>query len=215
MAYGENHLLYSFTGTLPGGEVWSCGLRTAGALGSTSQVTLDALAANAVIQWSTFHAVSANNLGTTVVFDLATVRVISTAGLTIGQAEGSPAAPVTGGGAVSKPNQCAVVVTVLTATAGRRGRGRFYVPVLAGSVTALGRLTAVHRDSLADTAANLLSGLNAGLANAVYPARIGVQSQTGLTSAVATSIRVGDVWDTQRRRRDNLVESYTSRPVVP
>ena len=215
MAYGEQHLLYSFTGTMPGGEVWSCGVRTSGALGPTDQVTLDALATNGVVQWSTFHATAANVIGSGVIFDLCTVRVISTAGITVGQSERSPASPVAGSGSVNKPNQCAVVVTLITAVAGRRGRGRFYVPVLGGTITGANRVAPTQRDSLADTAAAMLSGINDGLDNATYAARVGVQSQTGLSDAVVTSIRVGDVWDTQRRRRDNIIESYTSRAVTP
>ena len=61
----------------------------------------------------------------------------------------------------------------------------------------------------------MLGVLNDGLDNALYAARVGVQSQAGPSSAVVTTIRVGDVWDTQRSRRDNLVESYTSRAVAP
>ena len=215
MAYGEQHILFSFTGVMPGGEVWSCGVRTSGALGSTAQVTLDALAAAGVAGWSTFHSTVANSLGAGVTFELCTVRVISTAGITVGQSEVSPVAPVLGSGTVTKPNQCAVVVTLMTATAGRRGRGRYYVPVLGNNPTATGRITAAQRDSIATTSATMLGVLNDGLDNALYTARVGVQSQVGLTSAVVTTIRVGDVWDTQRSRRDNLIEAYTSRVVAP
>lgn len=214
MAYANQHLLLQFSGTLPGGEVWSCGIRNQAVTGTPSQTILQTVATGASALWSTFHAVVNNAFGAGVVYDLVTARVISPAGVTVAQAEASPGTPTAGASAANKPNQCAVVVTLVSTLAGRQGRGRMYLPALGGTITTAGRLGTTQRDSIADTAATLVDGLS-DLSEANYVAsRMAVQSQVGPTASQVVTIRVGDVWDTQRRRRDGMVESYTSRSVT-
>jgi hypothetical protein len=63
------------------------------------------------------------------------------------------------------------------------------------------------RDTLADAALELVQGLTSAGGNVVIYHRA-----TGTTSLV-TSLDVGDVIDTQRRRRNKLIEARTSRPI--
>lgn len=111
--------------------------------------------------------------------------------------------PGTGAGGAT-PNQCAVVATLKTATPGPRGRGRVYLPPpLLGAVTLTGRLIATHRDQMANTVGKTLllmqtSGYNPVLFTKSQPNR------------PITTGSVGDVIDTQRRRRDKLVEARSS-----
>lgn len=104
------------------------------------------------------------------------------------------------------PFQCAPVVSLRTATLSRAGRGRFYAPSLAVDQVAGGRLLTAARDSLADAGLALVQGLTAAGGNVVIYHR-----SLGTTTPV-TSLDVGDVIDTQRRRRNQLVEARTSRP---
>lgn len=210
MAYASVHTLLQFSGTLPGGEVWSFGLRSLGDSSTTTQAELQAIADDAQAAYSTFHAVSANSMGSTVLFDLVTARIISTAGLTTLQAESSPVTPVAGAGAVAFPNQIATVVTLLTVTAGRRGRGRVYLASLGGSVASTGRMVTTKRTSLVSTFKTFADAVNVALDTAITGDALAVQSQVVPSAAAVTSIRVGDVYDTQRRRRDSMVESYAS-----
>jgi hypothetical protein len=63
------------------------------------------------------------------------------------------------------------------------------------------------RNTLADAAQDLVQGLTAGGGNVViYHRGLG-------TTSLVTSLDVGDVIDTQRRRRNKLIEARTSRPV--
>ena len=103
------------------------------------------------------------------------------------------------------PFQCAPVVSLRTAQLSRAGRGRFYAPSPAVDQIASGRLTVTSRDALADGAEALLNGLTTQGANIViYHRGLG-------TSDVVQTLDVGDVIDTQRRRRNQLVEARTSR----
>lgn len=110
----------------------------------------------------------------------------------------------------TKPNQVAVVSTLMTERAGRSYKGRMYWPALgAGMVAGTGRLDASIRDLIASGVASLLSDIadeNPGAA-VLVPV---VLSRTKREVTPVTAVRVGDVLDTQRRRRDELIENYFS-----
>src|SRR5690606_33116580 len=105
------------------------------------------------------------------------------------------------------PFQCAPVVTLRTATLSRAGRGRFYAPSLAVDQVEAGRMTTAARDTLADAAEDLVQGLTAGGGTLV------IYHRSAGTVTPVTSLDVGDVIDTQRRRRNKLIEARTSRPL--
>lgn len=103
------------------------------------------------------------------------------------------------------PFQCAPVVSLRTATLSRAGRGRFYAPSLAVDQIAQGRMVAGAQTALADSALAMLQAVEAaGLAVVIYHRGAG-------TTTPVVSLDVGDVIDTQRRRRNKLIESRTSR----
>lgn len=103
------------------------------------------------------------------------------------------------------PFQCAPVVSLRTATLSRAGRGRFYAPSLAVDQVAAGRMVTGAQTALANSALALLQALEAaGQAPVIYHRTLG-------TTTPVTSLDVGDVIDTQRRRRNKLIEARTSR----
>lgn len=103
------------------------------------------------------------------------------------------------------PFQCAPVVSLRTATLSRAGRGRFYAPSLAVDQIAQGRMVAGAQTALADSALAMLQAVEAaGLAVVIYHRGAG-------TTTPVVSLDVGDVIDTQRRRRNKLIEARTSR----
>jgi hypothetical protein len=121
----------------------------------------------------------------------------------------STAARVPGAGTLNKTPQTAVVFSLLSGLSGGSFRGRMYWPALQAGVGT--NLRQSSQATQAQAMATFLTGvvtdvegvLNTGASIAIYsPTR-------NLLTAVST-VQVGDVLDTQRRRRDNLRESYAT-----
>lgn len=113
------------------------------------------------------------------------------------------------------PLQNAAVASHRTAQVGRHGRGRMYVNgLVVGDVQADGRFAPGQKVGALSGQVALLQGLSytgAGLgAPQVRPI---VTGKPWVNYGIIEQVRVGDVIDTQRRRRRNLVESISSAPV--
>lgn len=100
-------------------------------------------------------------------------------------------------------DQC-IVVSLRTDLANRRGRGRFYLPQPAESTSTVeGRISSA-------TITALLSALAAAW-NAITPiTEPVVYSRTNRSFEVVQRYNVGDLYDTQRRRENKLVEARQS-----
>lgn len=102
------------------------------------------------------------------------------------------------------PPQCSIAVSLRTASATRSGRGRFYLPVFAVDKDAAGVLDGTSQSEVAAAAQGALQSLvSAAFVPVIY------HRSTKSTTNV-TSIDVGNVFDTQRRRRDKLIETRVS-----
>lgn len=219
--FAFNHLLYSFSGALPSGEIWSVGLRTLEAM--TVPPDLQGFADQAsdafIAFWNSTGSIKVFNPNT-VTFASTVVRQISTAGLTLWQAEKTTVPPTAGAGAgQNAPNQTALVVTTRSAVSGRSGRGRFYLPLLTPILQAAdGRLRPADTAAIAGQSATLLGaiGLITSSTGPVSsgPFRVAIQSRVaGKGQAEIIRVAVGNVCDTQRRRRDKEIEIYANANV--
>jgi len=118
--------------------------------------------------------------------------------------------PQAGTGTISMPPQSAVVFSLRTDTPGASGRGRLYWPCLAASISSLGRMTAPLTSDLATQWVSYSNSIRGALATA-FPTigfDLAVRSKTTLTTPHVVRVQVGNIIDTQRRRRDNLPEAY-------
>ena len=160
---------------------------------------IDALAADTL--WKGLYPSAVNfTQGTAYLVDQATGVTIS---------EGACGSAYAGSGvSAALPPQCAVAVTLRTALSGASYRGRYYLP--APEVTGL---TTVGR--LSNTAKNqiLVSLTNAHGAEIATGPTVTIYSRVHHSIEQVTQISVGDVVDTQRRRRDKLVESRSGNAI--
>lgn len=113
--------------------------------------------------------------------------------------------------------QLAVCVSLRTAvTRGYATHGRVYTPASCTAGTT-GRIPTVQRDAIANSFRDLIEDINTEDRLMIGGnIRVGVVSDMGDPGAarIVTNVMCGDVIDTQRRRRNALVESYYSTPVV-
>jgi len=101
------------------------------------------------------------------------------------------------------PFQVAIVVSLKSIIANRTGMGRFYLPPADVSMVTAGKLSSTALTNLQTGLNALFSSLNA---NGLIPV---IRNRTAHTSTTITTGRVGNVFDTQRRRRDSVTETYT------
>lgn len=205
------HLYVQWGGTLPGNDIWSCGLRmspiNSGTVDSAASM-LDGVSAAI----SAFHAgTTGMQIDSRAILNHVKVNAIGTDGkYMLPTTNEKVLANVPGGISTSTgfPNQIALAITLATAVSrGPAHKGRFYVPLPAYTVGSDGRIGKTYSDNAKAAANTLITALNAVNANmkvAVYSRKIGAPAQRLVTGAL-----VGRVLDTQRRRRNALVEDYS------
>lgn len=136
-----------------------------------------------------------------------------------GVGEASRVTPLPGSGGATKPNQTAVVLSLRTPFPGPSARGRAYWPGLALlQENSTGKIGAPQPQNIATAAAAYFAAIGDAL-TAAFPsgdtAGLCVYSRTQNSFHYVNSVWVGDTIDTQRRRRDALVETYSVAPFTP
>jgi len=108
------------------------------------------------------------------------------------------------------PAQCSPCVSLTTAIAGSRARGRMFLPPPDTSVlTTAGRLASTPRTEILTTLDTFFGTMSGNGATAVVVSAVG-----GVyTTYNVDTIRLGDVMDTQRRRRNSIAEVYTTAAI--
>lgn len=107
------------------------------------------------------------------------------------------------------PLQTAVVCSLRTPLATRSGRGRMYWPAVGTPVQSNGRVINTTVGSMVAEFRLLLQGIASTWPETGEIEPVVVSESTSALNKVS-SLQVGDVLDTQRRRRDSLPEAYTS-----
>lgn len=126
------------------------------------------------------------------------------------------ARPNGNGSSNTLPLQCSVVASHVTAQTGKKGKGRQYLPAVdQNNLTAGGRLNSAGVSSIVAAQVAALEAASIAIAGETFMIP-SVISNTGSGGAIDLTkyatiqrVRVGDVIDTQRRRRNKLVEAYT------
>jgi len=137
------------------------------------------------------------------------------------QAQGSPilltytsAYPTGGESGTQLPPQDSIAVSTRTNRVGRRGHGRFYLPSATSASLSQGKVSSGAQADILAAAQTFLHDVS--YSHVVIPF---IQVRPIVTGApydaygIVEQVRVGTIMDTQRRRRDRLVESYASGAV--
>lgn len=114
--------------------------------------------------------------------------------------------PISGTGTFTHPNQIACVMTLRTAVATRKGRGRLYLVANGVSIGA-GLFNSGAVNAVVDATATFFTGIGAAGGGPV------VLSQTAGSTARITSVDADYVPDTQRRRSQKLSSTRHSHTV--
>lgn len=199
----------SITGSMPGGERWSINpvfALTSGAVITFTEAQQAVTAVNAI----TIPAGLLSITGSAVSVTGCRVEARTFGGVLEAQAEGLRT-PVPGtGSSVVLPFQSSLVFSLRSVLPGARGRGRLYWPAtgLALNGTTM-RPNVGVTGTIATAAKTYLAAIESAV-DGVIDETVGlaVWSRTSGSAALVSRILVGDIIDTQRRRRDSLPESY-------
>lgn len=117
----------------------------------------------------------------------------------------------------SLPPQNSIVASLVTPVSGRKGKGRFYMPAPPETLVSVpgGLLSSGACTNQATAASTLLSNLaiDQTVPIPIYLNAI-VTGAPWTKYGKVTGVRVGNVIDTQRRRRAQITETYQERPVT-
>lgn len=205
-------LRLSIKGALPGGEEWSTNpvwtISDFGVPTTPAQVQAVATACAGVPVPAGLRAVysTATNIHTI------RVEARSSDGTLENLAEDALAAASPGTGTTPHPYQTAWVASLRTAQVGASGRGRLYfpatgIPLEAGSL----RPSTVNTNAFSLGVKTYLSDLQTQIRVTFAGAALVVWSRKTHAMNLVDTIQAGDVLDSQRRRRDTLVEAYSSQ----
>lgn len=214
------HVRISLKGTLPGGEVWSINptFYVAG-----SGFVDDAMAAAQSIA-SAVNGVAVPDpvkqiWGQPVALTGVRVEMRNASFRLLAVAEKDRVSPAAGLGNQFKPHQCALVVSLRTDHPGASGRGRMYLPALGLTLETNLRVSATNSQIYVDAMKDWMKALTTAITNSLttsaggtsQPVRLVVHSKRVGTSYDVVRLEIGDVLDTQRRRRDKIKETrYTA-----
>ena len=118
--------------------------------------------------------------------------------------------PLAGGNAAAHPPQVAVVASLTTGT--RRGNathGRMYLPLTAVPISSNDFTIATNvRKAIADAVVGLLNDSLGTIADITLDPVVMSNIGSGTTRTI-TTVAIGSIPDTQRRRRNRFTEEYT------
>lgn len=219
MAYANKIQRLTFSGTCFGGqEIWSTGLFLADIgvdIGTATQGSVDAYAA----LWKTFFQDTQVNISSSYVHTQTKLQVLFTTGAP------DPANTVYNNAVTSTGNfgsnphvpQASLVASLRnTGTHGLATKGRMYLPGVYQTVDpSSGRISSTAATNIATNFQTFINGINsaAPVGTVVALCSKGTTTTPTGVSAAVTHVEIGNVYDTQRRRRNALTETYVNKTI--
>lgn len=215
-----HHNRIRFEGTIVGAERWSISCayhpKTLGMPPITSYANMRQLAEaiGGLNSGRVFPVSWHQKLSTAVALTTIRVEYINQAGRLQQVAAYELPTAQAGVGSMKCPPQTSMVVSLRTGRPGRSYRGRMYLPSLAAGISSTdARISNAECQTMATEGAVFLKQVGAAIAGAGYDLWPQVASNAAGVLTEVTEVQVGDVLDTQRRRRSSLAEQV-SRAVL-
>lgn len=224
MAFANAHVKVTMFGTsCDGAEEWSTGFRMGQEDAGSGNFGIGAGFPAALLPlWQTFFTTNANGIHPS----WKTVGIKCALILPDGKTDlanvvtAAYATPIAGGGSGQAfPPQIALVAQLAAASpVGLASKGRMYLPGIVKPIASNGQISTADALLVANALRTFLDGAESAANSPGYvinasKGRPGVPFTAPVNRRV-TSVRVGTVYDTQRRRRNGLTESYQSAALV-
>lgn len=209
-------LRISLVGAMPNGEEWS--VNPVYKIGGDFGEPVDAAQASAIAQAIAARAIPSGLLAmnpTVVTVTGVRVEARSVGGVLEALGEANRSTPAAGTSSASHGFSAAAVFSLRTATPGASGRGRLYWPAVGVTMNNL-TLRINPPDITAALAGfkTLSSGIVTDIETTLSgAASLTVWSRKNADTSPVNTVQMGDILDTQRRRRDALVEGYQSTSI--
>lgn len=220
MAYPHRVARVTLSGTMFGGqEIWSTGFFMGWEDKDADAIT-DTGVSDISNAWQAFFTNATSEISNKYTYNMCKVQMMGVDGKALPDTAKyySPVSPVQGAAAVQAlPPQIALVATMANSLPrGLATKGRMFLPGVNASVDSTGHVPTFTTTSIAT---NLQTFFGAIMNDADTPGRAvlaslgnSLQLRPGAIRNV-TQVRVGNVYDTQRRRRNALMEAYQTKPV--
>lgn len=220
MAYPNKVARVTLSGTMFGGqEIWSTGFFM-GAEGADASPVTDTGVSDISNAWQTFFSAPSSEISSKYLYTMCKVQMLGVDGKAIPDTAKyfSPGSAIPGAAAgQALPPQIALVATLANSLPrGLATKGRMFLPGINSPVDSTGHIGTATTTAIAT---NLQTFFQSILNDADTPGRA-VLASTGNSLQLrpgairnVTQVRVGNVYDTQRRRRNALMEAYQTKPV--
>lgn len=203
---------------MTGGEEWSTGFFMGNPGGDVGQAPTEADASAIGARWKTFFEDAGSGFSSNFKTVGVKISLVSPAGTSdpANTAYFYYAAAISGGSGGSWfPPQIALVATLTTARVrGYGSKGRMFLPGINFPIDATGHMAPTEQGNIRTKLVTFLNGVNTDnshdyvvVLNSALSA--GIPGHPALVEPI-TGVRVGNVYDTQRRRRNALVEAYVA-----
>lgn len=203
----------SILGTLVNGEVWSVnpaftGNFTAGQMPSRAELQAWLNAIDSGVAFPSFQSLSKALSGSGAITGYR-VSTYGENGRLLDYVEKQTSQPITGSSTLRLPPTAAVCLSLGTGVVGRSGRGRLFWPALGLTLNpATGRIPTADCLGMAQDAVAMLAALAAAGPD-LYDPEPAVYSRVSGNPAVVDNVRVGDLVDSQRGRKDAFSDNYS------
>lgn len=217
MAFAHSVQRVTISGTSFGGaEQWSTGFFV-GAPGADASTPTQAFADAVRTAYQTFHTATTSQISNS--WQARTIKVahLGTDGKTLldNTIFSEYGTPISGASSGAKfPPQVSVVATLMSdLSRGLGAKGRMYLPGIVAPVQSDGHFLTTDAAAMATNLKAFFDAVNtaAPVGSDVILASAGRgEAGDGKLNRIVTRVRIGNVYDTQRRRRNDLVETYST-----